>query len=232
MGPATTAPPRKERTGSFTKTRDAVELFTAFFLILIIIWTPRPWQARIYLVATAFIVVTTWFRFTRASAMGLRTKNFVRSLWIAAAAGAVAAVAVAISARMHTLHVPRSPVDFLSRFIGYIIFAFVQQWLLQAYFLERLIRLTPSTTTAAVSAAGLFSLAHLPNPILTIATVIWGTVACLVFLRHRNLYSLWIAHAILGIMLAICLPGPVTRNMRVGLGYLTYSPHQYRHRSH
>lgn len=232
MGPGTTAPLLKQRIGSATKTRDALELFIAYSLILIVIWTPRPWQVRIYVAAALFVVFTTLVRFKGPSGMGLRTTNFARSFWIVAAAGALAAAAVAISARLHTLHVPRSPTDFLSRFIGYIIFAFVQQWLLQAYFLERLIRLTPSPTTAALSAAGLFSLAHLPNPILTIATIVWGTVASLLFLRYRNLYSLWIAHAILGIMLAICLPGPVTRNMRVGLGYLTYSPHHYHHRSH
>jgi hypothetical protein len=30
------------------------------------------------------------------------------------------------------------------------------------------------------------------------------------------------AHAIMGIAIAITIPGPVDHNMRVGLGYLTY----------
>jgi hypothetical protein len=50
------------------------------------------------------------------------------------------------------------------------------------------------------------------------------------------LYSLSIAHAILGITLAICVPGPVIRNMRVGLGYITYhaqrADHGLDHRNH
>jgi hypothetical protein len=39
-----------------------------------------------------------------------------------------------------------------------------------------------------------------------------------------------IAHAILGITVAITVPGPVDHNMRVGLGYLTYDPHKQVHR--
>jgi membrane protease YdiL (CAAX protease family) len=77
---------------------------------------------------------------------------------------------------------------------------------------------------AAFATAGLFALAHLPNPILTPVTLIWGFAACLIFLRYRNLYPLGMAHAIFGITIAITVPGPVVHNMRVGLGYLTYSP--------
>ena len=232
MGPGTTAPLRSEATRSYTKTRDAVELLTAYLLILVVIWTPRPWQPRTYFIAAVFVVTTTALRFPRPSTMGLRAANFLRSFWIVAVAFFTAAAAMLIAAHMHTLHVPTRPVDFVDRFSGYILFAFVQQWLLQAYFLPRFLPITPTPITAAFAAAVLFSLAHLPNPILTLATAVWGTVACQLFLRYRNLFSLGIAHAILGIMLAICIPGPVTRNMRVGLGYLTYSPHSLHHRSH
>ena len=89
--------------------------------------------------------------------------------------------------------------------------------------------------SAALAAAAIFSLAHLPNPILSVITFVWGLAACLLFMRYRNLYTLVIAHAILGVTLAATVPGPVIHNMRVGLGYLTYSPHradQLDHRNH
>jgi len=82
--------------------------------------------------------------------------------------------------------------------------------------------LLPGARSAAAAAAIIFAIAHLPNPILTSVTLLWGFAACVVFLRYRNLYPLALAHAILGITLAISVPGPVVRNMRVGLGYLTY----------
>ena len=78
----------------------------------------------------------------------------------------------------------------------------------------------------------LFALAHLPNPILAPITLIWGFAACLLFLRYRNLYPLMMAHAILGITVAITIPGPVVHNMHVGLGYLTYNPHTHAHGMH
>ncbi len=78
---------------------------------------------------------------------------------------------------------------------------------------------------------GLFTIAHLPNPILTVLTLLWGWASCRLFLRYRNLYTLAMAHAILGISIAITIPGPVDHNMRVGLGYLTYNPNKFTHRS-
>jgi len=54
-------------------------------------------------------------------------------------------------------------------------------------------------------------------------------LACLLFLRYRNLYPLAMAHAILGITIAITIPGAVDHNMRVGLGYLHYSPRYHWH---
>jgi hypothetical protein len=79
-------------------------------------------------------------------------------------------------------------------------------------------------------AAGIFSAAHLPNPILTVVTFVWGGIACAVFLRYHNLYPLGLAHALVGITIAISVPGPVIRNMRVGLGYLTYTQSRAHHR--
>jgi membrane protease YdiL (CAAX protease family) len=212
--------------------RDLVELAVGYTLILIVIWTPRPWQKIIYFVAAAFIILATSISFPGAKAMGLRPKNAVRSLWIVAAALFAAAISIAIAGRMQTLHGPTNPSMFIKRYAGYILFACVQQALLQDFFLLRFLRVMRSPQAAAVAAAGIFSLAHLPNPILTVVTFVWGLMACLLFLRYRNLYVLAIAHVILGVTLAMSIPGPVIRNMRVGLGYLTYDPHHLGHRSH
>jgi membrane protease YdiL (CAAX protease family) len=213
--------------------RDLFELSIAYALILSVIWTPRPWQKILYFVAATFIVTAVWSSFPGLQAMGLRkTNSAARSIWLVGVALIAAACAVSLASLMQTLHPPGGPVQFIERYTGYVIFAFVQQGLLQDFFLPRMLRITPGPGSAALAAAAIFSLAHLPNPILTVATFAWGLAACLFFLRYRNLYPLAIAHAILGITLAICIPGPVIRNMRVGLGYLTYSTHQVHHRNH
>ncbi|MGA1981134.1 MAG: CPBP family intramembrane glutamic endopeptidase [Acidobacteriaceae bacterium] len=214
------------------KRRDVVELCVGYVLILIVIWTPRPWQQRTYFATAIFIVAATWLAFPGWKAMGFHFANLARSSWIVGTALLASALAVLVARLAHTLHAPDGPVQFLERYAGYIVFAFVQQALLQDFFLLRLLRLMRSPRSAALVAAIVFSLAHLPNPILVVVTFACGLAACLLFLRYRSLYTLAVAHAILGITLAMTIPGPVIRNMRVGLGYLTYSSHQIHHRNH
>jgi len=212
--------------------RDLFELTTGYALILVVIWTPRPWQRLSYLAAASFLAAVLWLSRPGLKATGLRPANFVRSLWLIGAALFATAIAVFVAARIGTLHAPRSPLQFVERYTGYAIGACIQQVLLQCLFLPRLLRLTRGPSHAALSAAALFSLAHLPNPILTVITIFWGLASCVYFLRYRNLYALVVAHAILGIAVAVCVPGPVIHNMRVGLGYLTYSSHHLQQRGH
>jgi membrane protease YdiL (CAAX protease family) len=214
------------------KRRDAIEIAAAFGLIEMVEWTPRPLQRILWLVAVVGLAFIVCRSFDGWQAMGFRTANFGRSLWITVAALALAAFAIEIAARTHTLHVPDGALAFVFTYCAYAIWTGVQQFLLQGVFLLRFLRLIPSPVAAAFTASALFTLAHLPNPVLTPLTFIWGFAACLLFLRYRNIYPLMIAHAILGIAVAITVPGPVDHNMRVGLGYLTYDPHRQVHRTH
>jgi membrane protease YdiL (CAAX protease family) len=207
---------------SASSRRDIIELAVAYGLILLVIWTPRPWQRILWWVAAAAVVAIASVSFEGLQAMGLRRENFLRSLWIVGAALLVSAIAVVLAIWLHTLHVPLTPLLFIETYVGYIIWTFAQQLLLQCFFLARLLRLLPSAKLAAVVTAAIFAAAHLPSPILAPVTLLWGLASCLLFLRYRNLYTLAIAHAILGITIAITVPGPVNHNMRVGLGYLTY----------
>jgi hypothetical protein len=105
----------------------------------------------------------------------------------------------------------------------------MQQFLLQIYFLVRLMRLLPGKVAAVMAAAGMFSLAHLPNPVLTPVTMVWGIVACILFLRYRNIYTLGVAHGILGICVATIVPDSIQHHMRVGIGYYRYHPSHRHH---
>jgi hypothetical protein len=210
-----------------SRRRDLAELAIAYGLILTVIWTPRPWQRLLWWVAAGAVVFLTCISFDGVKAMGLRATNFFRSLWVVGVALAAAAGLVAVAAHLHTLHLPHGPVLFIGTYWRYAVWTFVQQFLMQCFFLSRLLRLLPGPKSAALATAILFALAHLPNPILAPVTLLWGCAACLLFLRYRNLYSLAMAHAILGISIAIAVPGPVDHNMRVGLGYLTYGHHAH-----
>jgi membrane protease YdiL (CAAX protease family) len=136
----------------------------------------------------------------------------------------LAAIATFFAGSFHTLHHPGGPAQWVREFAGYTVWSLVQQLLLQGYFLARLLRILSSANLAAFIAATVFAFAHLPNPILTPLTLIWGLTACFVFIRSRNVYPLAIAHAIFGICVAITIPASMLHNMRVGLGYLDYHP--------
>lgn len=205
-----------------SRRRDILELGIPYALILLVCWTPRPWQRLLWVAAAASVIVITCVSFDGLKAMGLRATNFLHSLWVVGAALATAAAAVLVAARLHTMHVPPGPILFIETYWGYALWAAVQQFLMQCFFLSRLRRLLPDERFAAAIAALIFAVAHLPSPILVSVTLLWGFAACLLFLRYRNLYTLAMAHAILGITIAITIPGPVDHNMRVGLGYLTY----------
>jgi membrane protease YdiL (CAAX protease family) len=205
-----------------SRRRVLTEIFVSYTLILIVIWTPRPAQRWMWWVASASVVVFTCVSLDGARAMGLRAANFLRSLWVAGAALVIAVIAIIVAARLHTLKMPPGIVAFIQTYFAYGIWSFVQQFLLQCFFLLRFLRVLPPRW-AALAAAFIFAAAHLPSPILTPITFVWGLAACLIFLRYRNLYPLAIAHAIFGIAIAVTVPGPVDHNMRVGLSYLTYS---------
>lgn len=203
---------------------EIAELLIGFSLILSVIWTPRPLQHWLYWIALGWFVVSIILSFESWKAMGCCVAGFWRSSWVVGLALVMAAVATYFADAMHTLHHPGDPVQWVKAFGGYTVWALMQQFLLQGYFLARTLRLVPNANLAALIAASVFALAHLPNPILTPLTLIWGITACLVFIRVRNVYPLAIAHAIFGICIAITIPASILHNMRVGLGYLRYHP--------
>jgi hypothetical protein len=160
--------------------------------------------------------------------LGLGLTGLVRSLWIVGAAAILAALALYLAGREHTLHRLHGPTPLLSHAWGYLIWAVMQQFLLQIYFLLRLQRMLPGKVAPVVAAAGLFSLAHLPNPVLTPVTLVWGIAACVLFLRYRNIYALGIAHGILGLSVAVIVPESIQHHMRVGIGYYRYHAREHR----
>jgi membrane protease YdiL (CAAX protease family) len=217
---------------TLTPRRALLELTLSYILILLVIWTPSPWQRIFYIAAVIALTTILALSFQSARALGLQRTNLGRSLWVAIVALILAAIIFLTAAHLHTLRAPHSASQFFARYWGYALWAFVQQILLQDVFLRRLLVLIPSKPrVAALAAATLFALAHLPNPVLTPITLLWGFISCLLFLHYRNIIPLAIAHAAFGITLAVTIPSPLIHNMRVGLGFLRFHPHHH-YRSH
>ncbi len=202
--------------------RDFFEIVLAYGLIIAVIWTPNPLQRVLYWTAFAAILLITLLRREDLTTLGLGRQGFAPSLWVVGFALAVAVITVWAAYCLHTLHSLSSHGPLFAHVWGYFIWAIMQQFLLQSYFLARCLRLTSIRWLAALCVALLFAIAHIPNPVLTIATFVWGMCCSLLFLRYRNIYTLGIAHGILGICFAITVPDHFHHHMRVGRGYLHY----------
>jgi Type II CAAX prenyl endopeptidase Rce1-like len=203
-----------------SRARDLTELLIGYGAVVGVIWTPEPLQhflAPLVLILTLSVVLV---HCQSRDELGLGRPGFLASLWILPAAIALAALSMFIAAKIGTLH-PLYKADFAHIF-GYVLWTIYQQFLLQDYFMDRLLRLVHSQSAAVTIAGSLFAAAHLPNLTLTAATLLWGIISCALFRRYRNLWALGLAQGLLGLCFAICVPDALHHHLRVGLGYLRY----------
>jgi len=208
-----------------SRARDLTELIVGYGVIVSVIWTPERLQrifSPIVLVLTLLVVLAgrTRGEGQNNQELGLGRHGLIPSLWILPAALALAALSMFVAARIGTLH-PLYKAD-LAHVAGYLLWTVYQQFLLQDYFMDRLLRLVSSESAAVALAGTLFAAAHLPNLVLTAATLVWGLVSCALFRRYRNLWVLGLAQGLLGLCVAICVPDALHHHLRVGLGYLRY----------
>jgi hypothetical protein len=203
-----------------SRTRDLVELIFGYSMIVGIIWTPERLQRVLSPVALVLTFLVVLAHRHNRDELGLGARDFVRSLWILPAAAGLAALSIFAAAKIGTLH-PLYKADF-AHISGYVLWTIYQQFLLQDYFMDRLLRLVSSEAAAVTLAGTLFAAAHLPNLVLAAATLLWGIVSCALFRRYPNLWALGLAQGLLGLCFAVCVPDALHHHLRVGLGFLRY----------
>ena len=207
-----------------SRTRDLVELIFGYGMIVGIIWTPERWQRVLSPVALLLTLLVVLAHRHNRDELGLGARDFVRSLWILPAAAGLAALSIFAAAKIGTLH-PLYKADF-AHISGYVLWTIYQQFLLQDYFMDRLLRLVSGEAAAVTLAGTLFAAAHLPNLVLAAATLLWGIVSCALFRRYHNLWALGLAQGLLGLCFAVCVPDALHHHLRVGLGFLRYQQTQ------
>jgi hypothetical protein len=109
-------------------------------------------------------------------------------------------------------------------FLGYGLWCAFQQYLTQSYFHNRLMEVVRSRHRSSLLVGIMFGSAHIPNPILMVATTVAGFVFAEVFARHRNIWPIALAQVVGGLLVAAVSPASLIRNMRVGPGYFFYAP--------
>src|SRR6185437_9259414 len=140
MAASVTGPLMEEpQTRARSRRRDIAEIAIGYGLILMVIWTPRPWQQILWWMAVIAIAAIISMSFDGLQAMGLRVVHFFRSFWVVSAALAISAVAILIASRLHTLRHPENTRLLFEAFWLYAIWSGIQQFLLQCFFLSRLL---------------------------------------------------------------------------------------------
>ena len=189
------------------------------------LWSQGPNQVRWYLGSIVVLLISVIFSHPRINGLGLGWRGLKDSSWIVPLAVIICGCAVFIADQFGTLSVLYGPRPVYWHSVFYAIWALEQQFILNSFFYKRFEVLLGDTTVAVVITALLFSLVHIPNPVLVPATFLGGIFFVEIFRRWRNIYPIAIAHAMFGLTLAITIPDHWIRHMRVGLGFLRFKIH-------
>jgi membrane protease YdiL (CAAX protease family) len=209
---------------SHDATQELAEVAAVYVVIEAAVWTLGMQQLILGIAATAAMAVLTIRSHRSARELGLTTAGLRRSWWIVAVAlmiGGIGLLASFYARTLHILHGARAPVWHA---LLYACWALVQQFIIESFIFVRL-ETVFGTTVAIIATTVMFSLAHVPNAVLVTATAIMGLGFAWLFSRYRNIYPLAIAHAVLGITLAITLPENTTHFMRVGAAMFMKKPY-------
>jgi hypothetical protein len=206
---------------SDTSLRSLAELSIGFAAILVVLWLPTREQLIFGPIALLSPLILLLLQRPTLSELGLHWRGFASSLWILPAAAVLAAAGILMARAAGTFHELYKAE--LAHVGGYVLWTIYQQFLLQDYFMPRLTRLLKADAAIAFAAV-LFAMAHLPNVVLTVATLVWGAVSCALFRRCRSVVVLGITQGLLGLCFAVCIPDAYLHHMRVGLGYWHYHP--------
>jgi hypothetical protein len=216
--------PRAARSFISKNQRQALlESAIGFGLIMATVWTARVEQRSFFWISAAwfacFAVLALWrgWRNLRRPRLKLSAILIAGGLLVA---GSVLAIAYGLGT-LHALFGIKNPLQHAGM---YILWAIIQQSIQQQFFLHRFEQLTRSGLLASFTAAALFAVAHVPNPVLVPVTFLGGWLLSEIYRRYRAVLPLGIAHGLVGIAIALSVPDSIQHHMRVGLGYLTY-PH-------
>ena len=196
---------------SDTSLRTLAELTIGFAAILVVLWLPTREQLIFGPIALLAPLILVLRQKPTLSDLGLHWRGSVSSFWILPAAAVAATAGILMARAAGTFHELYKP-D-LAHVGGYVLWTIYQQFLLQDYFMPRLTRVL-NTDAAIAFAAVLFAMAHLPNVVLTVATLVWGAVSCALFRRCRSVIVLGLTQGLLGLCFAVCVTDAYLHHMR------------------
>lgn len=95
----------------------------------------------------------------------------------------------------------------------------LQHYVLQGFINRRAQLIWGRGWLSVLVTAIIFSLLHLPNPTLMVATLVGGLIWAFIYQRAPNLFALALSHAAMSWVLVAALPESMLNHSRIGLKY-------------
>lgn len=194
------------------------------FLWLVVPTRNTPLIAAAGIVVLAVMIADPVRRGETAASAGLTLEQFGPALRaLALPSLGLVALLFAVNALADGAPDPRWSA-FLRRFRNILPWALLQQGLLQVTFNRRLTALYgPGLRSAALNGVA-FAGMHLPGPLLTAGTFVFGTFWSRAWQRTPNLWAFVIGHALVSAAAQTLLPAAWTHGFRVGPGWFRWRP--------
>jgi membrane protease YdiL (CAAX protease family) len=149
--------------------------------------------------------------------IGFRTDNFLAACRLLLLPTAVVVSVVVAVAWFAGDSISVAP--WRNRFLFLPLWALFQQYVLNGFINRRAQLVLGKGPKSIALVAIIFSLFHLPNPLLALLTLVGGLVWAAVYQRQPNLFALALSHAVCSITLALTISPKLLNSLRVGFKF-------------
>jgi CAAX prenyl protease-like protein len=220
-------PPSASSSLTLPRLATTLEFLLVYTGILLYIWVWQRTHPRLWVALLAFVLLTHVLHRDTLRRLGLSLAELrPNAEFLLPIMAALFTVLTVVGFARHVLTLVMPGKQTILWFAGYFIWGACQQYLAQSYFHNRLMSVIPNRHVTSALVALMFGGAHIPNPVLMVATTVAEYIFSEAFARHRNIWPLALAHAAGGFLIAAISPTSLIHNMRVGPGYYFYGLHR------